>query len=183
MTTLGAALSTYDIAGDRPSFRAGGTFYYCGTLRTAANTVLVQNTLYCTPFYVNKDTTFATIGVVSTGVALSSARLGIYSDTNGVPSALVLDAGSVGTTGGAFASISISQALTVGWYWLACAVQGANGNIQCITAGFQVPTTAPFSAGTLAGYTQTGISGALPSPWGATLNAVGTSTLVWLSPA
>lgn len=182
----GGGLSASQVAAysSRP-LRSGGTFYYSSPVVAGANTVLTQNNLYAMPFLVPVTTTFTSIGVVTVGVALSNARLGIYSDTSGVPNALVLDAGSVATTAGAFATIAINQALQAGWYWLACAVQGAAGNLFSSSANSAVdgvPVTAPFSTGPVSGYLQGGISGALPTPWGATKTDSATNPIVFIAP-
>jgi hypothetical protein len=61
-----------------------------------------------------------TVGVA--GSAGSTVRLGIYSDSNGVPDSLVVDAGTVGTSSVGVKTISISdETLDAGRWWIAIA--------------------------------------------------------------
>lgn len=172
--------------GAQLTYRTGGTFYYAPAFAAGGNVALVQNTMYAMPFFVPVTTIFGNISVVTTGVASSTARLGIYSDTGGVPNALVLDAGSVATATFGQKTIAISQSLTPGWYWLAVAVQGAAGNLNSAGANTNVgpmPSTSPYVNGPITGYSQTGVSGALPSPWGATKTDTSRCPIVWIAPA
>lgn len=65
------------------------------------------------------------VEVGATGAG-SAIRLGIFSaDADGFPGALLLDAGTVDTSGSTgFKEISISQAVTAGTYWLSYTWQG-----------------------------------------------------------
>jgi hypothetical protein len=164
--------------------RAGGTFYYSPVVTATASTVLIQGTLYAMPFLVPVSTTFVSMGVVTLGVALSSAELGIYRDANGVPNVLVLDAGNVATTAAGFQTIAISQLLSAGWYWLACSVEGAAGNLSTTSAYTTggVPVSAPYSAGRASGYSRTGVSGALPAPWGGVITETVDCPIVYIAP-
>lgn len=167
-------------------YRTGGTFYYSPPFAQSGNLALTQNKAYATPYYVPVTTTFVSIGVVTTGTASATTRLGIYSDNNGVPGALVLDAGNIATATSGFKTITISQSLTKGWYWLTAAMQGAAGSLNCSGANQGVVTigvTNPFSSGGLNGYSQTGVSGALPSPWGGTYTEESRTPIVYLAPA
>lgn len=166
-------------------WKTGGTSFYAPASSAAANTVLVQNTLYAMPFFIPIAATFSKLGVVTTGVASSAARLGIYADVNGSPGTRIVDGGSVATTAGGFFTVTINQALSQGWVWLACAVQGAAGNLNSVTSGQNlgfVPVLAPFSTGPLAGYSKTGVSGALPDPFGAVTDA-NVCPIVYIAPA
>ncbi len=82
---------------------------------------LTADRLYAIPFYVARDRTFDRIAVdVSTAQAGSEIRLGIYNNgTNLAPGTLVDDSGTVDTTGTGIKTITISEALTKGLYWLA----------------------------------------------------------------
>jgi hypothetical protein len=56
-------------------------------------------------------------------------RLGIYNDNGGVPNTVLLDAGTVSATAASTAyAITVSQAVTAGWYWLALNMQTAATN-------------------------------------------------------
>lgn len=99
---------------------AGGRFY--GNLceaTTSTTLAIAANILYAMPIFVPLTTTYTVIAIeITTLKAGSNIRLGIYSDTNGAPNALVLDAGIVSGGAVALVTIAINQKLTPGWYWL-----------------------------------------------------------------
>jgi len=77
------------------------------------------NILYLKPVFIKSALTVDALMVkIQTGAA-GNVRMGLYADNNGVPGNLVIDGGtaSVGTTG--VKTISISQALSQGIYWIA----------------------------------------------------------------
>jgi hypothetical protein len=74
------------------------------------------------PFYLTTSATFDRIAMRAAGSFTGShtVRLGIYNNTNGVPSTVLLDAGTVNpTAANTTYEITISQTLSAGWYWLA----------------------------------------------------------------
>lgn len=167
-------------------YRTGGTFYYHTPVEAFSSLILVQNTLYSHPYFVPMDTTFSGIAVMTSGVASASARLGIYNDGGGVPGTLRLDANTVATATAGLKSIAISHFLPRGVYWLGAAVQGAAGSLWCtgVNGGQGIIGSSGFgTTGPVNGFSQTGISGALPSPWGATLTQLARVPLVLLAPA
>lgn len=105
------------------------------------------------PIAVSQDETYDSIGVnvSSAGMAGEVARLGIYQgeiDSTGLQiTDLVLDAGtvSVATTGNK--TISINQALTQGYYWLAFVTDSG-------TAQFSSCLTSQAVGSFMAGYTE-----------------------------
>lgn len=102
-------------------YRAGA-FYRTPT--TGANTLATYavNTSYYIPFYVTAAQTFDRIAINASAsfVGSASIRLGIYNNTAGVPSTVLLDAGTVAPAAASTQyTITISQALSVGYYWLA----------------------------------------------------------------
>jgi hypothetical protein len=87
------------------------------------------NRTYYMPFFVPNDVTLDRLQF-ATGTSFSGTatiRMGIYANTAGVPSTLILDAGTaVPTTSNTVFNITISQALTGGnIYWLAFNSQSA----------------------------------------------------------
>jgi hypothetical protein len=144
--------------------------------------VSTVNRLYLHPFQVWVTRTFDRIGVyVQTGQSSTSARLGIYSSTTAnVPSALVLDAGTVSTTTNGAKEITISQQLTPGLYWLGIVTQG--GTTQPAFTGSDGSTgfgiygqgfdSILTSGGMSQNYLQASVSGGLPNPFtGTTVSA------------
>ena len=86
---------------------------------STAGAAVTADILYLTPFLVGKATTFTRIGLEVTAGAAGAARLGIYNFTDGLPGSLVLDAGTIDTSGAAVLEVTISQLLNPGWYALA----------------------------------------------------------------
>lgn len=104
------------------------TYYYRGIGLNSATVTSTANRTYYTPFFVPETTTFDRIAIRS-GSSFSgtaSVRLGIYNSSNGQPSTVLLDAGTVSvTTSNQSVEITISQQLTRGVYWLAANSQTA----------------------------------------------------------
>lgn len=136
-----------------------------GAQGTAAN----QRT-YFTPIFIPSQTTFDRIAIFtgSSFSGTSSVRLGVYNDTDGKPSTVAFDAGTVSCTAASTVyQITINETLNAGLYWLAFCQQTAP------TAGWYWGTSASavnvnplFPAGATPGanniqcYYETGITGA-----------------------
>jgi len=100
------------------------------------STALTANRIYAHPLIVAKTITVDIIAVnCTTLIAGGGLRLGIYSDNNGEPGALLLDAGAVSTAATGVKTITITQQLTAGLYWLAAASSHA-------THAFRTPAIA-----------------------------------------
>ncbi len=122
------------------------------------------------PFFVGQTTTFNGLGafVVTAGTAGCLLRFGIYNTTaSGLPGTVKLDAGTAAcTTSAVAATVTISQTLTPGLYWLAVAQQGApatpaliDGNYNNTPGVYQTSIT----QGGRGSYSQSGITAALPT--------------------
>jgi len=148
-----------------------GNYYRGVGVTTNASALAAVNTTYYTPFFVPQTTTFDRI-VVRTGLTFSgtaSVRLGIYnSSSSGLPSTVVLDAGTVSATASAATYlITINQQLTAGIYWLAANSQTAattNTYLGIVNNNATVYVGQPFSffgaLGTVQYYSEASISGA-----------------------
>lgn len=134
-----------------------------------------NNQITFATFFVDATTAFDQIGcnVAATGNAGAVIRLGIYNaDATGIPSTLVLDAGTVvGDSGTGLKTITISQTLAPGLYFLAAGVQSAattaptiwtNSTGQTVVQ-YPLPAAVSNFGNFISGYYQTGVSGALPS--------------------
>jgi hypothetical protein len=128
----------------------------------------VAGTIYAQPFQIATTATATRLAVsVQIGTASRVIRLGIYSNnsTQDRPGSLLLDAGTVSVATAGYKTITISQSLTAGTYWLVCL--GVTGTVGGTFEAAASPFKSPFvAAGTLAspssygrvGYTQTGQS-------------------------
>jgi hypothetical protein len=123
-----------------------------------------------TPLVLAASTSFAAIGIWVAGAAATSVvRLGIYNaDINGTPTTLVLDAGTVDVSTTGAKQITISRTLAAGNYCLALVAQtAASGSITYVGTPFAQQHANTMSAYTNAiGYSQSSVTGALPSTVG-----------------
>jgi hypothetical protein len=128
-----------------PGFVTGR--YYSTSVESALSAATgTLNTLYAVPFYVGASTTFTAMAMVTTVAASASAELGVYSNLNGVPDTLLLDAGTVSTVAptGKKEITGLSLLLAPGWYWLVVAFSANvtarttpnNSNASSNTMGF-----------------------------------------------
>lgn len=149
-----------------------GLYYPTGINASTIPTTV--NRVYYVPISFRRACTLDRIGFtgLTAAVASSVARLGIYTDTDGRPGSLVVDAGTVSTDAGLSAKeIVISQAVDRGRYWLACVSQGgASGATLRSSLGYanghlvSSAVAADFNGGGLAsGFYESGVSGALPA--------------------
>jgi len=155
-------------------FKSGYYYYSQGGAQTNATNSL--NTMSLVPFVISVSATFTKIGIyVNTASVGGVVRLGIYNSTDGAPSTRLLDAGTVATTtSSTFASITISQTLSPGIYWLAAVSQTATCSAQCKgSTAFvpQVPYLASPANSSTAGFQVASVSGALPTPVGTLVKA------------
>ena len=136
----------------------------------------VSNQMTCVPFWVGSAHTFDRIGaeVTVAGASGTVVRLGIYTDNgSGMPSALVLDAGTIAGDTVAAQEITISTTLNPGLYWLAAVPQGGTPTMRVLAVTNILPTGVSALATATATTPRTGkiqspVSGALPSTFTAT---------------
>lgn len=127
--------------------------YYGSPMNAARGTVTYGAgiTSY-TPFFVRESRTFNRIAMstASTFSGTASVRLGIYNQSNGVPSTVALDAGLVAPAAASTVyEVTISQALTPGWYWLAInTVTAATTNTFSSVIASSFPNAADMGATT-----------------------------------
>lgn len=149
-----------------------------------SNTVMTANTMDAIPFATSQAITLDRIGIyVTTGVANTNARLGIYSDNGSYyPGALLLDAGTVSTaTSSTVVTITISQVLSANsLYWLVANYEGAP-TIKSLNTSFQ--GVFGWNNGLLAsqqGYQVTRTYSALPDPFTASGLMIQFPTSIWV---
>lgn len=101
-----------------------GHYYGAVGLASRSAAALTRGITWITPVYIPERTTFTRIGIeVTTGVASTTIRLGIYSDSV-AGAALVLDAGTVDSSITGEKEITISQSLEAGLYFFAAQPEG-----------------------------------------------------------
>jgi hypothetical protein len=183
--------TTKDITALAPVPASNGTYYTQGPAGPSSQLPLVSGEFYRSsqtwvqnsapnngdmglhPVYIGAAATLNQIAILSAGFTSSgNVRMGIYSDLNGKPNTLLLDAGTVTVAAGSTAyPITITQALTAGWYWLAGVKQtgtfgvwsAGGGSSPASNLGIYRMATANSSALSAPNMQITGVTGALPS--------------------
>lgn len=107
-----------------------GNYYAAVNMTSLATSTFTANQLRLVPFVITKSVTLASLALETTvvGDAGSVARLGIYgADSNGQPTTLVAEAGTVPTDAVGCPEVAFASPPTLapGVYWGAVVVQGA----------------------------------------------------------
>jgi len=149
--------------------------YYQTSLGVGAltTTALAANTLYATPIFIPALNTYTGIALEITVASAGNFRFGIYNDGGGVPTSLVVDAGTLAHTLTGSKESAISQALPPGWYWLAL-VASTTPTVRTVAVAPSLPWlgytsgTDPASGGTSRNYVGWSVAftyAALPNPF------------------
>lgn len=110
--------------------------YYGHPFATSISTgTFVADRLCGIPIFISESCTITKIGMQVQVGAAGNARLGIYNiDSDGNPSTLLLDAGTVSTAASGEKEIAISQSLVTGWYFLAVVADNSTATFRSISA-------------------------------------------------
>lgn len=149
---------------------------------------LLASQEWVVPIKVGREGTIDRIGIEVTvaGVAGSLIRLGVRDQTtNGIPGALLLDAGTVAGDVVGITELPVTLRLRKpGTYWLSATAQGAAGTAPTVRAvqGNLTPVSGTSLAGALSatpvtGYLMTGVTGALPATYTVS-NRAGSAPLI-----
>jgi hypothetical protein len=156
------------LVADKSQTFAAGSYYSPNGARSTFATI--ENRMTVVPFHVPKTQQFTRIGVeVTTAAAGSTIRLGIYNiGPTGLPSTLVLDAGTIDSSVLGAAELTIDVTLVGGLYGLAAVAQGGTPAVRTLTGGGGISV----GGGSLAsvtqsnpntGFYQNNVSGTLPA--------------------
>jgi hypothetical protein len=166
--------------------------YYRTFVNNNSSITLTHNRTYYEPIYIPKTQTFNKIAMATGNTFSGSAtvRLGIYNSTDGKPSTLVLDAGTVvGTATATAYEITISQSLNPGFYWLAFCQQGAAPGTANYTGSnlnatlqnyFNIGSSAPLGNSSAA-WIQSSVTGAFDTATG--LSTSNSTAHIWIRAA
>lgn len=149
----------------------------------SAGAATTRSIAWATLFYCPERTTYTRIGVnVSTAVASTTVRLGIYKENSG-PGALVVDGGTIDSSTTGDKEATISAALDAGLYWLVAQAEGGASDPSLLWGTVNdyrsiYPQSSSTSTDAVAYVVNTG---ALPDPFGsATFAGAGITPLIWL---
>lgn len=152
--------------------REGG-YYHTLPGSTSNNKAMDDGSMYALPIVFSKAVTLDRIGLkITSGLASAVVRLGIYNDDGGMrPGSKLLDAGTIDASSTGDKTITISQAVSAGVYWLVANRQGGSGGLLCQytqNCPLMIPPTAigGVSGANNSGFnTNGGFTGALPSTY------------------
>lgn len=158
---------------DISSYRLVGNYYTTPVAGTQDNTIQIVDRIGASPFIVTRSITIDRIAIEVTTLALDTvARLGMYNDNGNIfPGSLLLDAGTVNTVTTGVKTITISQTLVPGLYWLVCATGATSAELRAVTNGtmlfgFDVDTTGNIQQDQRSWIeTGTDYTGGLPDPF------------------
>lgn len=150
--------------------RAGGKhvgwYYYGDNAGNASVAAMVDGTEYAATLVWNGQA-IDRIGIETTVGVASAIRLGIRADLNGLPGAVMLDAGTVDGSLVQFSEVTVALRLPPGIYWLSATAQGGGPTTRATGVGgntsYGASNPLAISGGSLIGYTQAGVAGALPA--------------------
>lgn len=119
--------------------KTGVTEYFSPDNGTPTATFqMVNQRVYFVPLAVYRGYTIDRIAMsVSTNIAATTIRVGVYNSTDGRPDTLLFEAGSTldaSTTGDK--EVTVSQAVAPGLYWLACVAQGGGPTVRGVSHTF-----------------------------------------------
>ena len=127
---------------------ASGRYYTTQNIHNTITQTLATNNLYYLPVYIAAYIQIIAIAArVSTALA-GTCRLGIYDNSNGLPSNRILDAGTIDTSSTGVKELAVSSLyLKAGWHWFtvfagnAATFDSTNGTISNGIIGNSIVTT------------------------------------------
>jgi hypothetical protein len=188
-----SGLSSSEVPFAAPFIVTGKGYYYAGNQEVTTSSSLGNGTLRLAPVFIPISCTIEALFAefVEKGEAVSLFATCIYADSGSFyPDELLItgptistgtgNAGSVATggTAGVYGG-TVSQAVARGIYWIGGVLQGTVTTQPSIRTGVWLPTNVAMgtsipSAGQKAlGFTQAGVTGALPSTFSSTLTPSG----------
>lgn len=166
---IGAAPTYTSRAGRGLYSRQSGKWFGPG-YGVPSSAVFAAGTGTVTPIVLHEDVTLDRIAfTVITGAGSSTVTIAIYNaDSNGQPSSKLASWSPVDTSGSGFKSVTVSQALSKGVYWLGAVVLGGGPTLRFITGAHDLINADDTTHQNA--YVATGLS-SVPDPWTATAGA------------
>ena len=148
-----------------------------GNTSAAVGIGTLRLTAWLNPFDITIDRLGGEVAVI--GDAGSKVRLGIYYDNGAAyPGSLMLDAGQIAGDSATLQDLTVSLFIPAGLYWLGGTVQTVTTTqptVRTISSASPVtifgPTTLSGSNPSYSGYSMSGVTGAFPSTFSATVSA------------
>ena len=105
---------------------ASGRYTPVNSIGSKGTDQLVQYIVHYSPFWIGESVTIDRLGLEVTGALASSVvRVGIYNASGGLPTTVVVDGGTVDSTGTGVLLTTVSTLLAPGMYFFAAVNQGS----------------------------------------------------------
>jgi len=186
--TPNSVKSAYDIGALKPLLKMQSGYYFRTPVPASGNVTIIHQRTYYIPIFVPETTVLDRIAI-QTGTIFSGTatmRLGIYNNTNGLPSTVVVDGGTVSCTASStIYEVTISQSVAAGFYWLAMCQQGTAPSVgsylgmgpTTTNLNSYISAVAAPNGNNLLGWLQSSVTGAFATA--ASLVAATTTFNVW----
>jgi hypothetical protein len=189
--TPNAVKTAYDLAASKPVLKYTSGAYYKTAMTALQAMTAVHQRAYYQPIYISATTTLDRISIQTSSsfVGTSTVRLGIYNESGGLPSTVLLDAGTVSATAAStIYEITISQSLNPGFYFLVFCQQTAPSTASYVGTGaggsainFYMLSASTVGGNTVAGFQQNSVTGAFATASSPAI--VATIAYVWVRAA
>lgn len=176
-----------------PRLAAGNYMFATSPSGGSTSNAHGNNVLRLMPWWVPRPLEIDRIGaeITAAGEAGSKMRLGIYADNgNAYPGALLLDAGQIAADSATVQELTCALTLSSGLYWIGGAVQGAPTTPPTVRINSTWYPPVPIAVGgmpaansTAVGYSQTGVTGALPATFTSTIGTAGSAVRTFVRTA
>lgn len=161
-----------------PGIRANNYYMSAAVLPSTATAAIVANSLYYQPIAITG--TINRIGIEITGGSAGAARLGLYTNNNGIPGSLILDCGTVDTTSVALVEATIPDMVLRGeWMWMAV-VSNATPTCRCGAVGSAMVAGSSTPSAGIRAYVGTLVYAALPAAAPAITSVSSVAPAIWL---
>lgn len=164
------------------------TYYFSNINNHAGGTIAastggaLDDVVQYVPIMIGEDMTIDRIGIeVTTALAASTIRLGLYTESAGAPGTLIADFGTVSSATTGLKELTVSQAVSKGRVFAAWKVDSSTTtvNVRRISGGWNLAQFVSTQADALdpndVHWRQTGVTGALPATATATLTSTGSA--------
>jgi hypothetical protein len=161
-----------------PGMRTNNYYLAATVLPSTAVAAISANSIYYQPISITG--TVNRIGIEITTGSAGAARLGLYTNNNGIPGTLILDCGTVDTTNIAIVEATIDAMVLRGeWVWMAV-VSNATPACRCGAVGTAMVAGSSTPGGGIRGYVGTLAYAALPVAAPAITSVSSVVPAIWL---
>lgn len=161
-----------------PGIRTNNYYLASTVLPSSTASAISANIIYYAPISITG--TVNRMGIEVTAGSAGAARLGLYSNNNGIPGTLILDCGTVDVTSIALVEATIAATVLRGeWIWM-CAVSDATPTLRSGTAANSMTAGSSTPSAGIKGYAGTFTYGVLPSTAPAITTVSSVVPAMWL---